>query len=180
LSFFLGLADTREAALALTGDCPPSVGAGTPFVISPVVPSFLPPERNPVPEAFAGALRHLSGYGGFSTDGSEYVIRMPWEDGGPRRTPMPWTNCIANHQIGVVVSEVGLPAPGRATAKRIVSRRGRMIRWAILTVRHSICATRRAVDSGPLARPGAVAGGSRSAPRMGVFSVQLLVERSRQ
>jgi len=107
LSFFLGLAATREEALALTGDRPQETGAGTPFVIPPVVPPTPRPESNPQPEAFAGALRHLSGYGGFSADGSEYVIRMPWEDGGPRRTPMPWTNCIANRQIGVVVSESG-------------------------------------------------------------------------
>jgi cyclic beta-1,2-glucan synthetase len=53
-------------------------------------------------------LRFFNGNGGFSADGKEYVIRMPWtEERGHVRPPLPWTNVIANEQVGVLVSETG-------------------------------------------------------------------------
>lgn len=42
-------------------------------------------------------------YGGFSEDGSEYVITST----ATRPTPAPWVNVIANAQLGTVVSETG-------------------------------------------------------------------------
>lgn len=49
-------------------------------------------------------LQFFNGYGGFSQDGSEYVIRLP-RDG--KRPPMPWINVVANEQAGFLVSESG-------------------------------------------------------------------------
>ncbi len=44
-----------------------------------------------------------NGLGGFSPDGSEYVIRT----GAGRNTPAPWVNVLANPNFGSVVSESG-------------------------------------------------------------------------
>jgi cellobiose phosphorylase len=47
-----------------------------------------------------------NGHGGFSRDGSEYVIRI----GGPSATPLPplpWTHVIANQSFGFLISETG-------------------------------------------------------------------------
>jgi len=49
-------------------------------------------------------LQFANGYGGFSADGSEYVIRLPR---GGKRPPMPWINVIANEAAGFLVSESG-------------------------------------------------------------------------
>jgi cellobiose phosphorylase len=45
----------------------------------------------------------LNGSGGFSADGSEYVITT----NAKQRTPLPWVNIIANPDFGTVVSESG-------------------------------------------------------------------------
>ncbi|HKW80081.1 MAG TPA: glucoamylase family protein, partial [Casimicrobiaceae bacterium] len=44
-----------------------------------------------------------NGLGGFSADGSEYVITT----GADRTTPLPWVNVLANPQFGSIVSESG-------------------------------------------------------------------------
>ncbi len=57
------------------------------------------------------ALQFFNGYGGFSADGSEYVIRLPHQgSAGLRLPPMPWTNVLANPQCGLLVSEKGAGA----------------------------------------------------------------------
>ena len=49
-----------------------------------------------------------NGYGGFSADGREYVVRVkPGPDGEHRRPPMPWVNVIANEAAGFLVTECG-------------------------------------------------------------------------
>ena len=54
------------------------------------------------------SLRHFNGYGGFSEDGTEYVIRLTRQpDGALRRPPAPWTNVLANERFGCIVSETG-------------------------------------------------------------------------
>jgi cyclic beta-1,2-glucan synthetase len=54
------------------------------------------------------ALQFENGYGGFSRDGSEYVIRLrPESWGGLRRPPLPWVNVIANPRMGFLVTESG-------------------------------------------------------------------------
>ncbi|SFH57129.1 GH36-type glycosyl hydrolase domain-containing protein [Planctomicrobium piriforme] len=52
-------------------------------------------------------LQFFNGYGGFSSDGTEYVIRLPWKGDGWKRPPLPWINVIANEQAGFLVSESG-------------------------------------------------------------------------
>lgn len=49
-------------------------------------------------------LQFFNGHGGFSADGSEYVIRLPR---GGKRPPMPWINVVANEAAGFLVSESG-------------------------------------------------------------------------
>ncbi|SES70409.1 GH36-type glycosyl hydrolase domain-containing protein [Anaerobranca gottschalkii] len=44
-----------------------------------------------------------NGYGGFSEDGLEYIIRLKEE----KQTPAPWINVIANKKFGFLVSESG-------------------------------------------------------------------------
>ena len=48
-------------------------------------------------------LRFFNGLGGFSTDGREYVMLLDQE----RRTPVPWSNILANPRFGSVISESG-------------------------------------------------------------------------
>ena len=107
LAFLLGIAETREDALGLKGGVEPGTFGGTPFVIPPVAPPPPAWAAKPDPGEFNDPLHHFNGYGGFSEDGTEYVIRMPWEQGAPRRTPLPWSNCIANQHTGVLVTESG-------------------------------------------------------------------------
>jgi cellobiose phosphorylase len=57
----------------------------------------------PVPEPVPDTLLLRSPYGGFSADGTEYVITL--EAG--RTTPAPWVNVLANSQFGTIVSESG-------------------------------------------------------------------------
>ncbi len=77
------------------------------------IPPLKPRRRLPPPESAVSAplepgpepppLHAFNGLGGFTADGSEYVIRLrPGEC-----TPAPWVNCIANPRIGTVVSESG-------------------------------------------------------------------------
>jgi cyclic beta-1,2-glucan synthetase len=53
--------------------------------------------------AAGDALRFDNGVGGFSADGTEYVIRVD----GERRPPLAWTNVIAQQEFGFLVSESG-------------------------------------------------------------------------
>jgi cellobiose phosphorylase len=69
-----------------------------------------PPSSRPPLAAYRGAppstqepLLFWNGYGGFSADGSEYVIHL--EPG--KRPPMPWINVVANESFGFLVSESG-------------------------------------------------------------------------
>ncbi len=52
-------------------------------------------------------LQFFNGFGGFSADGREYVIRLPWAKGGHQRPPLSWTNVIANEELGFLVTESG-------------------------------------------------------------------------
>ncbi len=48
-------------------------------------------------------LKFFNGYGGFSNDGGEYIIRLHKN----LNTPMPWINVIANQNFGFIVTEYG-------------------------------------------------------------------------
>ncbi|MEZ5066413.1 MAG: glycosyl transferase [bacterium] len=59
---------------------------------------------------FAGteALVRFNGWGGFSPDGEEYVIRLPRaRDGSLPLPPLPWCNVIAHEDFGMLVTETG-------------------------------------------------------------------------
>lgn len=56
----------------------------------------------------AEELIYENGYGGFSADGTEYVIRIrPGENEQSPLPPMPWVNIVSNEQIGFIASESG-------------------------------------------------------------------------
>jgi N,N'-diacetylchitobiose phosphorylase len=58
--------------------------------------------------AEVASLQFDNGYGGFSTDGREYIVHVRSDKSGrQRRPPLPWTNVIANEQAGFIVSESG-------------------------------------------------------------------------
>lgn len=52
-------------------------------------------------------LEHFNGIGGFSADGSEYVMRIAGGTDPSRLPPLPWTNVVANPETGFIVSETG-------------------------------------------------------------------------
>src|SRR5207302_5966576 len=71
-------------------------------------------------------LQAFNGHGGFSEDGTEYVIRIPLGPAG-RRTlpPRPWINVIANEHFGCLVSESGAGPTWRGN-----SREHRLTPWS--------------------------------------------------
>ncbi len=58
---------------------------------------------NPAPDSAGLPLLLANPYGGFSADGTEYVITLAEE----QMTPAPWANVLANPHFGTVVSESG-------------------------------------------------------------------------
>ncbi len=70
-------------------------------------------------------LRCFNGYGGFSEDGREYVLRLPQRPGGLRLPPRPWINVIANESFGFLISETGAGSTWRGN-----SREHRLSPWA--------------------------------------------------
>jgi cellobiose phosphorylase len=88
-------------------------GALAEQVVRRAPPFALPPRYVPGQIAYEPAaaialdampLRYDNGFGGFTHDGSEYVITLA--DG--HATPAPWCNVLANAQFGCVVGESGL------------------------------------------------------------------------
>ena len=69
-----------------------------PYIPLSRYPIIDPPLNVPVPE-----LMIRSGFGGFTTDGKEYVIDI--KDGNT--TPAPWINVISNPEFGFQISETG-------------------------------------------------------------------------
>jgi cyclic beta-1,2-glucan synthetase len=70
-------------------------------------------------------LREWNGHGGFSADGREYVIRMPWLDGRLQRPTCPWVNVIATPEFGFIASETGAGSTWAAN-----SREHRLTPWS--------------------------------------------------
>jgi cellobiose phosphorylase len=61
------------------------------------------------PTAGRGDLLFWNGFGGFSRDGREYVIVVDCTTAAaPALPPAPWTNVIANPNLGCLVTEAGL------------------------------------------------------------------------
>ncbi len=93
-------------SLAEELDCQPVATALPPPL---VVNQPTEPEALGIPATPPEGLRFWNGFGGFASDGREYVIVI---DGtapdGPRLPPAPWTNVIANPGFGCLVTEAGL------------------------------------------------------------------------
>jgi N,N'-diacetylchitobiose phosphorylase len=70
------------------------------------------------------ALRFFNGIGGFSSDGTEYVMRLDATPSGLRWPPMPWSNVIANEHAGCIVT-----ASGAVTSWSANSRENRLTPW---------------------------------------------------
>lgn len=101
----------RLPAVAATAD------AGDPFhPVDSQAPSEAPAEED---------LLFFNGFGGFSADGREYVIRLPANGDAPQRPPLPWTNVIANEDTGFLVSESGSASTWTAN-----SRENRLTPWS--------------------------------------------------
>ncbi|HMQ13668.1 MAG TPA: glycosyl transferase, partial [Candidatus Competibacter phosphatis] len=125
LTFLLGATATREQTLALVAHHASAAAVEQAFraasggptepvstrriaaqtVVSPpafptVTAAELPFDEEP--------LQFWNGHGGFSADGTEYVIRLqPEANGRLRLPPQPWTNVIANPGFGFIASETG-------------------------------------------------------------------------
>ncbi|MEM8678367.1 MAG: glycosyl transferase [Planctomycetota bacterium] len=60
------------------------------------------------PDKPVESLDYENGWGGFSAEGDEYVIRLRRDEtGNLRLPPTPWVNVIANPESGCIVSEMG-------------------------------------------------------------------------
>jgi len=96
------------------GAAPAAVRARRPAYASATTPTSAEP------------LQFFNGYGGFSQDGREYVIRVGCDaQRRPQLPPLPWTNVIANPKFGCLVSESGA---GNAWSGN--SREHRLTPWA--------------------------------------------------
>ncbi|HKG95892.1 MAG TPA: protein ndvB, partial [Gemmatimonadaceae bacterium] len=104
----------RAARIVVTG-APPELSEGTnpPAMTSGLGhrDSALGTATQPSAESrwpSAESLHFDNGFGGFSADGSEYVIRLePGADGRLALPPLPWVNVIANEETGFIASERG-------------------------------------------------------------------------
>ncbi|MCZ8177867.1 MAG: protein ndvB [Rhizobium sp.] len=67
------------------------------------LPPSLPAPAKTAEKADGADLDFWNGFGGFSKDGKEYVVRL----GGTASTPHPWINVIANESFGFHVSAEG-------------------------------------------------------------------------
>ena len=72
------------------------------------------------------ALEFFNGLGGFAAEGREYATIL----GEGQWTPAPWINVVANPSFGFQVRPKARAIPGRSTAAKIRSPRGRTIRSA--------------------------------------------------
>ncbi|MEY6430810.1 glycosyl transferase [Thioalkalicoccus limnaeus] len=104
VAFSTGVAPRREAALAMVSAARLSETARLPSAVAGSLG-----RRASAATHCAGRtdLEGFNGYGGFSADGQEYVIALPWVGDALRRPPLPWINVLANEHFGLLVSEVG-------------------------------------------------------------------------
>ncbi|HRD50155.1 MAG TPA: glycosyl transferase [Candidatus Contendobacter sp.] len=123
LTFLLGAASDREAALALAARFARPAAVEAAFQAAAA--GFgrfdsLASNRSPAREEGSQIslpllalpddepLQFWNGYGGFSADGAEYVIRLQPDAGGRLRLPpLPWVNVVANPCFGFLASETG-------------------------------------------------------------------------
>ena len=95
----------RDAVLPVMRQVFAEDDPATPESAAPRLAS-MPRKRGPRRER--EPLQQDNGYGGFSLDGREYVVRLDaLRRGAHRRPPLPWVNVIANDRFGTLVSETG-------------------------------------------------------------------------
>jgi N,N'-diacetylchitobiose phosphorylase len=127
-------ADPARAALRLPAAWRDSVCAvpveaafypydGPPRLEPPPAPAAT--EVMPQDAARPESLLQFNGWGGFSVEGTEYVILMPRDGDGVRRPPLPWVNVLANEETGCIVSEAGSLSSWSAN-----SRENRLTPWS--------------------------------------------------
>ena len=130
----LGAGDTHADVIAITSQqgAPQSWAYAGRSPIAAVALTLLPPDRfraATAPTATIVAddeedLRFFNGIGGFSSDGTEYVIRLDATPIGLRWPPMPWSNVIANEHAGCIVT-----SNGAVTSWSANSRENRLTPW---------------------------------------------------
>ncbi|HEY8796223.1 MAG TPA: hypothetical protein VIM15_14880, partial [Gemmatimonadaceae bacterium] len=129
----LGAGHTREEVIAIVAQRGALVSravsparAATPQP-APVAADRYRPAAAPASSIVANAeeeLRFFNGLGGFSSDGTEYVIRLDATPAGLRWPPMPWSNVIANESAGFIVT-----GSGAVTSWSANSRENRLTPW---------------------------------------------------
>ncbi|MBX6363879.1 MAG: glycosyl transferase [Gemmatimonadetes bacterium] len=128
-----GRVDTTfaEAAAAEPAETPaaaPPVPAGAPARYRPATPADAAIATSAAATTAADAdvepLRHFNGFGGFSADGTEYVLRLAPGPAGPLLPPLPWTHVVANEETGFIASE-----RGAASTWSVNSRENRLTPW---------------------------------------------------
>ncbi|HZI52385.1 MAG TPA: cyclic beta 1-2 glucan synthetase, partial [Chitinophagaceae bacterium] len=71
-----------------------------------IIPSFIPTKSNNLQETSVSLptdLQFFNGIGGYSHDGSEYIITTTKD----QPTPLPWINVLTNPNFGTIISESG-------------------------------------------------------------------------
>ena len=120
----------------LSGEAMRSLEGGARAVIRDSFPDLDDADdQNPTPisvDAEIGAvmwprpsLAFDNGTGGFTTDHTEYVIRLPRENGHLILPPRPWINVVANPDFGFLMSETGAGTTWNGN-----SREHRLTPWA--------------------------------------------------
>ncbi|HSL71055.1 MAG TPA: hypothetical protein VK864_12490, partial [Longimicrobiales bacterium] len=82
-------------------------GSWQPGVVLRPLPDQRDAQVEDQPTEATEQLRFFNGIGGFSEDGTEYVIRVERAGAALTLPPLPWINVIANEQFGCLVSERG-------------------------------------------------------------------------
>ena len=95
---------TRNGSLAEQLDRIRDGQPAPPRPAQPRTPRAMPADPRPAP-ASRSTLQFWNGFGGFSPDGREYVLRITRD----RQTPHPWINVIAREDFGFHVSAEGAP-----------------------------------------------------------------------
>ncbi len=77
-----------------------------PVTFAPL-PVFRPAPRVDASAPTTEPLQYFNGFGGFTTDGTEYVIRIDSGTDGLAWPPLPWANVVASETAGFVATEAG-------------------------------------------------------------------------
>jgi cyclic beta-1,2-glucan synthetase len=115
----------RSARLVVKGALPAESGEASlgEKVVATAAPA--PYAAGETPLSATEPLTHFNGVGGFSPDGTEYVIRLSLGADGHARPPLAWTNVLANEELGCLTSDSGFGYTWSAN-----SRENRLTPWS--------------------------------------------------